>query len=185
MKNTTRQGYIPLVACGLAMVMTTGLGQSARAADPAIPGLGGPASLSVGAYWPSSDDAKRGGSTQIDADLRYHIPVKDNPITVPHSTVLDIGVEAGSKNGNHNTIIPITVGEEFGMNNKSPLANGNTYLGIGVGAYVLNQSGFSTATRLGGYVSAGYNFTQAVYLEGKYQWVDHGDGPMVNVGYRF
>jgi len=141
--------------------------------------------LSVGAYWPSSDDAKRGGATQIDADLRYHVPVKDNPITVPHSTVLDIGVQAGSKDGKHNTIIPITIGEELGLNNKSPLATGNAYVGAGVGAYVINQSGISTATRLGGYVDVGYNATQAVFVEGKYQWVDHGSGPMLNLGYRF
>jgi len=184
MKDTKNYAWIP-AACGLAIAMSAGLATSANAADPKIPGLGGPTSLSVGAYWPSSDDAKRGGSTQIDADLRYHVPVKDNPITVPHSTVLDIGIQAGSKNGNHNTIIPITIGEELGLNNKSPLATGNGYVGAGVGAYVLNQSGLSTATRLGGYVDAGYNFTQAVFVEGKYQWVDHGSGPMLNVGYRF
>jgi len=183
MKDKKFKAWIP--ACGLAMMMSAGLTTSANAADPKIPGLGGPTSLSVGAYWPSSDDAKRGGSTQIDADLRYHVPVKDNPITVPHSTVLDIGVQAGSKDGKHNTIIPITIGEELGLNNKSPLATGNGYVGAGVGAYVINQSGISTATRVGGYVDAGYNFTQAVFVEGKYQWVDHGSGPMLNLGYRF
>jgi|SRR3569833_346957 len=171
------------MACGL--LLTVGLAHPANAAGPAIPGLGGPTALTVGGYWPSDNDAKRGGTTQLNADLRYHVPVKDNPITVPHSTVLAVGVEAGSKDGNHNTIIPITIGEELGLDNKSPLAINNGYVGVGVGAYVMNQSGISTATRLGGYVSAGYNFTQSVFAEGKYQFVDHGSGPMLNVGFRF
>ena len=171
------------MACGFAIAMTMGFAHSAAASGPSV--LGGPTAISVGGYWPSDEDAKDAGQTQINADLRYHVPVKDNPITVPHSTVLAVGVEAGSKDGNHSTIIPITIGEELGANNKSPLASGNGYLGLGIGAYIINQSGLSTATRLGGYVSAGYNFTQAVFAEGKYQWVDHGTGPLLNLGYRF
>ena len=185
MKTLTFKNCIPAVVGGVAIALTSGLARSANAADPKIPGLGGPTAVSVGAYWPKDDDAKRGGSTQIDGDLRYHVPVKDNPITVPHSTVLSVGVQAGSKGGRHNTIIPITIGEELGLNNKSPLATGNGYVGAGVGAYIINQSGISTAARLGGYVSAGYNFSPAVFGEAKYQFVDHGSGPLLNVGYRF
>ena len=185
MKKTTLKQTIPAATLGLAAVLTVGLATSAKAGNASIPGLGGPTSLSVGAYWPSSDDAKRGGSTQINGELKYHIPVKDNPIETPSRTILGVGVQAGSKDGKHNTIIPITVGEEFGLNKKSPLATGNGYVGAGAGAYIINQSGISTATRLGGYVSAGYNFSQAVFGEAKYQWVDHGNGPMVNLGYRF
>jgi hypothetical protein len=184
MKKTTFTGCIPAVACGLAIAMTAGLSTAANAQGPSA--LGGPTAISVGAYWPNSDEASHaGGSTQIDADLRYHIPVKDNPITIPSRTILEAGVEAGASHGNHNTIIPVTIGEEFGMNQKSPLATNNGYVGAGVGVYFMNQSGLSSAARLGGYVSAGYNFTPSVFGEAKYQWVDHGNGPLVNVGYRF
>lgn len=186
MKRSVIQACIPVVAGGLAIALTVALSTSARADGPAIPGLGGPTSLSVGGFWPSSGDAKdSGGSTQIDANLRYHIPVKDNPLTVPARTFLNVGVEAGAKDGNHNTIIPITVGEELGLDNKSPLASGNGYVGAGVGAYIMNQSGLSTATRLGGFVNAGYNFTSQVFAEADYQWVNHGNGALVNVGFRF
>jgi hypothetical protein len=186
MKRALLKTCVPVVAGGLTIAMAVGLSTSANADGPAIPGLGGPTSISVGAFWPTSDDAKdAGGSTQFDANLRYHIPVKDNPLTVPARTFLNVGVQAGSKDGNHSTIVPITVGEEIGLDNRSPLAPGNGYLGAGVGAYILNQSGFSTATRLGGFVNAGYNFTSSVFAEADYQFVDHGDGPMVNVGFRF
>jgi hypothetical protein len=158
----------------------------AQAAGPAIPGLGGPTAISVGAYWPQSDDAKdSGGSTQITADLRYHVPVNANPLNTPARTVVDVGVDAGAVHGNHDTIVPVTIGEEFGANKQSPMATGNFYVGAGFGAYILNQSGLSTATRLGGYVGAGYNITQSVFAEGKYQFVDHGDGPTLSVGMRF
>ncbi len=158
---------------------------SANAQGPSLPGLGGPSSLSVGAFFPNSHDAKdRGGSTQISADFRYHVPVP-NPLDVPARTVVDLGVQTGAKDGKHSTIIPITIGEVVGTSKQSPLSAGSVYVGAGVGAYILNQSGISTATRLGGYVNAGYNVNASTFIDAKYQFVDHGSGPAVNVGFRF
>lgn len=181
MKPTMLKFCMPALVCGFAVALVAGTTSAAHAQ-----GIGGPTSLSVGGFWPSSGQAKYdGGTTQIDADLRWHVPVHDNPITMPARTVLDVGVEAGADHGNHDTIVPVTIGEDLGLNNKSPLAPNNAYVGVGVGAYFENMSGLSSQARLGGYVSVGYNFTHAVFLEGKYQWAQDADGPMLNVGYRF
>src|SRR5690348_9864096 len=92
----------PVATCALAVALAAGLSTAANAAGPVIPGLGGPTALAVGAYWPQSDDAKdAGGSTQIQADIRYHLPVRNNPLTVPANTIIAAGVQAGSKGGSH------------------------------------------------------------------------------------
>lgn len=172
------------VACSAAALTAVSV-TGARAAGPDLPGLGGPTSISVGGFWPNSGEAEdNGGSTQLDADLRYHITAGD-PLTVPARTFLDLGVIAGSDHGNHDTIVPVTVGEDFGFNNESPLASGNAYAGGGIGAYFENMSGLSTQTRLGGFVNLGYNVSTSIFVEGKYQWVNNADGTTVNVGYRF
>ncbi|MGO8672319.1 MAG: hypothetical protein ACLQVD_13265 [Capsulimonadaceae bacterium] len=180
MKKTTLKRVVPAVVCGTILVL-----QAAPrcAADP----LGGPSAISVGGFWPNdTEEAENsGGSNQLDADLRYHIPVP-NPLDVPARTVLDVGAEFGSSNGNHSLVVPITIGEDVAlMNKRSPLSSNTAYVGAGVGAYILNESGLSEATRVGGYVGLGYNFVAPLFVEAKYQFVDHADGATVNVGIRF
>lgn len=176
MKKSALGILVPLVA----IAMTAGLSTAANA------GIGGPTSLSVGAFWPSSDDASStGGGTQLNADLRYHVPAKNNTLNVPSRTVFDVGIEAGATDGAHSTIVPVTIGEEIGLSNQSPLAVNNGFLGAGIGVYFVDQSFITSSAELGGYVNAGYNISASTFVEGKYQFADHGDGPMLDVGFRF
>jgi len=150
-----------------------------------LPVIGGPSSISAGIFAPTSDDAKHGGGkTQFDANFRYTLPVP-NPLDVPARTVLDLGVQTGARDGKHSTVVPITVGEVVGLSGKSPNAAGEGYAGVGVGAYIINQSGLSTATRLGGFGELGYNINSSFFVDARYQFVQHANGPLFNVGYRF
>ena len=155
------------------------------APGPTIPLVGSPTSISFGLFAPNGGDAEtNGGNEQYSLDFRYALPIP-NPLDVPVRTVGDIGLQTGAKDGNHSTVVPFTVGEMMGANNKSPLAGGNTYFGLGAGVYFLNQSGLSSVARLGGYAQLGYNLNSATYLEAKYQFVTHADGLNVNIGLRF
>ncbi|MGO8672222.1 MAG: hypothetical protein ACLQVD_12755 [Capsulimonadaceae bacterium] len=156
--------------------------------------VGGPASLSIGPFWPSAGEARyRGGASQFSAGFRYYLPASTSASSdssgCPARTVIDTGVEIGAEVGaNHNShesIIPITIGEEFGFNHQSPLASATAYMGAGIGAYIMNQSGLSAATRFGGFVNVGYNFARPVFVEARYQFVENADGATLNVGYRF
>jgi hypothetical protein len=170
----------------VAAVAALSLVSPAQAAPgPAVPGIGGPTSISIGGFFPGSHDATdRGGSTQFVGEFRYTLPVP-NPLDVPTRTVASLGVETGARDGKHSTVIPITIGEEVGLNKTSPSAGGQPYAGGGLGVYVINQDGISTATRIGGYLVLGYNVNSSVYVDAKYQFVDHADGPLVQVGLRF
>lgn len=150
-----------------------------------LPIVGGPTSLQVGGFFPNSSDAKdRGGSTQLNADLRYHLPVPLQSAT-PSETFFDLGVQTGAKDGKHSTVIPLTVGELVGLSGQSPDAAGAAYAGAGVGVYFLNQSGLSTAARIGGFGELGYNINSRLFVDARYQFVDHADGPSANIGFRF
>lgn len=160
-------------------------GKAYAAPGPTLPVVGSPSSISAGVFLPNGGDAKdRGGSTQLSVDFRYTVPVP-NPLDVPARTIVSLGVQTGAKSGNHSTIVPLTVGEMFGANGKSPAAAGNTYFGIGAGVYFMNQSGISSTARIGGYAHVGYNINAVTYVDAKYQVVTHGDGLNVNVGLRF
>jgi len=141
--------------------------------------------VSQNANSPNSADASdRCGATQLAGEFRYQLPVP-NPLDVPARTVATLGIETGARHGNHSTIIPVTIGEMVGLSHTSPNAAGTAYAGAGVGVYFENQSGISTAARIGGYAVIGYNINGMTYVDAKYQFVDHGDGPLVQVGLRF
>jgi len=176
-----KAGVAALVAAAALVLAVT----AQAAPGPAIPGIGGPSSISVGGYFPNSADASdRGGATQLAGEFRYQLPVP-NPLDVPARTVATLGIETGARHGNHSTIIPVTIGEMVGLSHTSPNAAGTAYAGAGVGVYFENQSGISTAARIGGYAVIGYNINGMTYVDAKYQFVDHGDGPLVQVGLRF
>ena len=157
---------------------------AAAAPGPVIPGVGGPSAITAGIYLPNDSNTKDGGgSTQFSGEFRYTLPVP-NPLDVPARTVASLGVEFGTSSGKHSTIVPLTVGEVISSKG-SPVGAGNFFYGAGLGAYFLNRSGFSTATRFGGYGELGYNFTSALFLDAKYQIVQHADGLNLNVGLRF
>ena len=178
MKITGTTAVAAMIAAGLGAYSTAAHAQT-------LPIVGAPSSIQIGGFFPNSGDAKdRGGNTQLSADFRYHFPVPLQSLT-PTRTFFDVGVQTGAKDGNHSTIIPITIGESVGLTGQSPEASGTPYAAAGVGAYILNQSGFSTATRIGGFGELGYNINNAVYVNARYQFVDHGNGPSVNVGFRF
>ena len=179
--KTAGTAAIAGIACLGAMVAAAPV----KAQDgPHLPGVGGPSSFSAGVYLPSSGEAKDSGNTQLNLNYRYTLPV-ENELDVPARTVLDLGAQIGATHGKHNTIIPVTVGEVIGLNGKSPAATGNAFAGVGVGAYFMNQSGLSSAVRLGGYGELGYNISDSLFVDGRYQFVQHGNGAMINLGYRF
>ena len=157
---------------------------SGRPAAAQIPFVGLPSAISAGGFFPSSDRARdNGGDVQSNVEARYTLPVSV-PL-VASRTLLSIGVESAAKDDTHSTIVPVTVGEYFGANGKSPLASRNFYFGAGAGAYILNENGISTTARIGGYGALGYNLTEAVFLEAKYQLVQDGDGLSLQAGLRF
>ncbi len=155
------------------------------APGPALPLIGGPSAISAGVFVPSGgDDKDRGGSTQLALNFRYTVPVP-NPLVVPSRTVIDLGVQTGARNGGHSTVIPITIGQLVSANGHSPSAPGAIYVGGGIGAFVINQSGISSATRIGGFAELGYNVTDIIFADARYQFVDHANGLGITVGARF
>ena len=171
---------------GALAVGAMGVGASVQAAPgPVIPLVGSPSAVSLGVFVPSGSDAKdKGGSTQFAANFQYGLPIIGSLGPLSH-TVIGLGVQSGSKGGAHSTVIPLTVTQLFGANNGSPTAAGNAYYGVGAGLYFLNQSNISVATRIGGQVQAGFNFTSVLFADAKYQFVDHANGLVVSVGGRF
>jgi hypothetical protein len=156
---------------------------AAAAPGPTLPVLGGPNSIIGGVFLPSGDAKRNGGSAQIDVDFRYGLPLPN--LIAPTRTVFSLGVETGAHDGNHSTIIPLTVSQVFSLNGGSPFAPGAFYAGVGIGGYLENESGISSSVRVGGIVNAGYNFTDSIFLDAKYQLVEHGNGAVVAVGLRF
>ncbi|MEO7719899.1 MAG: hypothetical protein ABIY70_27150, partial [Capsulimonas sp.] len=141
-----------LSAAFVAVAAAFGCALPASAAPgPALPIVGSPSSISAGVFIPGSSDASdNGGSTQLSVNFRYTLPVPD-PIGVPVRTVLDLGVETGAKGGRHSTVIPLTVGVVAGTGGSSPYVAGSFFYGGGAGVYFINQSGLSSAARLGAY----------------------------------
>lgn len=157
---------------------------AAAAPGPSLPLVGSPNSIIAGVFLPSSGNARdAGGSTQLDVNFRYGLPVPN--LIAPTRTILGLGVETGAHGGGHSTIIPLTVSQIFSTNGLSPFSTGTVYVGAGLGFYILNQSGIKTTTRIGGQGLVGYNVTDAVFLEGKYQFVKDGNGGTLSAGLRF
>ena len=173
-----------------ALVTSLALAAPAAAAPgPPLPVLGSPTGLSAGAFFPTSGAAKAGGSTQLDIEFRYAIPL---PNPTPLLPVVGLGVETGSRSGNRSTVVPLTAGLLVGLNGLSPNAGGSIFAGGGVGVYFLNHhrsgSGLNqlgTSTRFGGYGELGYNLTGLVFVDAKYQIVDRANGVSASVGLRF
>lgn len=177
MKKSTLS--ISLIVAGLAFcaLLTT------RPASAQLPVIGGPAAISVGDFLPS-DYAPRhnGGASQFSIEARYALP--GIPLTGLR-TIGEVGLEDGNRDGNHSTIVPLTIGEYLGGNGKSPLSMKNVYGGVGAGVYFVNENGLSSAARIGGYAALGYNTPIALFVEAKYQVAEHADGTTLSVGLRF
>lgn len=157
----------------------------AMAQGPSLPLVGSPSSITAGVFLPSSSDAKNaGGSTQFDVNFNYTLPVP-NVTSVSSRTILGLGVEAGSKSGKHETIVPITIGQIYSLSGGGVTQAGQTYAGAGLGVYVLNQSGLATSGKIGGYVQLGYNINDTTFVDAKYQGVKSANGFTANVGFRF
>jgi hypothetical protein len=177
--------YSKIIATASALAALALVVPALAAPGPNLPVIGSPGAVSLGAFIPSSNDAKdKGGSTQLDINFQYGLPLIGSLGPLSH-TVIGVGVETGTKSGGHSTVIPVTISQMFGVNGQSPTAGGSFYYGVGVGAYFLNQSGISVATRIGGQVEGGYNLTSSIFVDAKYQIVDHADGPIISVGARF
>ena len=171
--------------CTLVLVLVSlfVLAGAAKQACAQVPGAGLPSGIGISAYVPTSSEAVRtGGALQSAAELRYGLP--SVPLT-PTRTVLSIGAEWGSRNGNHSLIVPLTVAEYVGLNGKSPSSNGTPYAGIGLGYYLMQQSGYGNRAEAGGFGTLGYNFPFGLFVEGKYQEVSRGNGFMLSLGLRF
>ncbi len=170
---------IPALLAGLALT------QSAQAAPgPNLPIVGAPTSISAGVFVPSGGDDKRaGGSSQLDVEFRYGLPIP-NPIPVTR-TVIGLGVQTGAKSGKHATVVPITATQDFSLSGGSLNAPGTIYGGVGAGAYIQNLSGISSAVRLGVHGELGVNITGNLFLNARYQFVTHSNGLAVTAGLRF
>ena len=178
----TANRIAPLALAALAGAL---IARPATAAPgPSLPVVGSPNSIVAGVFLPADSAARSaGGSAQVDINFRYGLPVPN--LIAPTRTVLGLGVQAGARGGGHSTIIPFTVSQIFSTNGASPFSTGTVYVGGGLGAYLLNQTGIKTTARFGGQALIGYNVTDAVFLEGKYQFVKDGNGGTLAAGLRF
>lgn len=181
--NSTR-----LVIAGAAALAAVGALSAARPATaapgPSLPVIGSPNSIVAGIFLPTDSNTKNaGGNSQVAVDFRYGLPVPN--LITPTRTVISLGVQAGKRGGGHSTIVPLTISQIVSTNGGSPFAPGNAYVGAGLGAYLLNQSGIKATLRIGGQAVVGYNVTDAIFLEGKYQFVKDGNGATVSAGLRF
>jgi hypothetical protein len=167
---------ITTAAAALILLCGSALGTSQARAD-SLPLAGPPDGFAVGAFVPESSKAKQGGSTQFTGELHYGLP------TIPFfggNLVSTLGYEGGNHNG-HSTIVPLTIGAYFGSGEAGqPIP----YIGGGVGAYYIDQSGAGTKIRGGGYVAAGYKFSY-LFAEARYQFLQDGNGFMFDVGTHF
>ena len=169
---------------GACTVAALALGTAAQAAPGRPSRSWGSECAVAGGFVPSGSDAKdKGGFEQIRGRLQYGLPIIGSLGLLSH-TVIGLGCNR-VQGGAHSEVIPLTVSQLFGVGGASPTAAGNAYYGVGVGAYFLNQSNISVATRIGAQVQAGYNFTSVVFADAKYQFVDHANGFVVSVGGRF
>ena len=166
-----------------ALLGTLGAITTAQAAPgPAIPLLGGPNSVSAGVFVPSGGDAKVGGNTQFAVEFRYGLPI---PLPTATRTVIALGVETGSKNGSHSTVIPVSIGQIASVGY-------GFYAGGGVGYYFINQHRNSntldtlkTTHQAGAYGEVGYSLADTIFVNAKYQFVSHANGLMVTAGLHF
>ena len=149
-----------------------------------MPILGSPNAITAGVFIPSSGAAKSaGGATQLDVEFHYGLPI---PNPTPLRVVLGAGVETGSKNGSHSTVVPVTGGLQVGL-------GAGVYAGAGVGYYFLNQhrngntvDQLGTSTCLGGYGELGYSLPGGILtLSAKYQAVQRANGVVVSAGLHF
>lgn len=163
------------------------------APGPNLPILGGPGAIAAGVFVPTSGASKDlGGSTQLSVEFRYTIPLVGDilSLAVPTQTVITAGVQTGSKSGGRSTIIPITVGQLFSPRGSSPTSGKSLFFGGGIGAYIINHDGNGsiigrTTTKVGGFGELGYNLTQFLFVDAKYQFVSEANGLTANVGLRF
>jgi hypothetical protein len=177
-------GRIAGAAFGLLTVCTALARPAMAVPGPSLPIIGGPGAVSVGAFFPTSDDIKdAGGNTQVAVDFHYTLPVP-NPLDIPTRTMINIGVETGAKAGKHSTIIPITISQVVGLGG-SPVGGGTPYVGAGVGVYIVNTSGLKASSKIGGFAQIGYNITSMLFVDAKYQFVEHANGGIVSAGLRF
>lgn len=170
---------IALILAGIAVCGVTAI----KPASAQVPVLGGPAEVVVGDFIPTETNARHfGGSNQLSLEARYALP---SPPLVPLKTMLSAGVEEGGANGGHSTIVPLTVAEYLGSGGLNPLHFKSLYAGVGVGAYLIDETGHTSAGRFGGFAAVGYNTPIAVFVEAKYQIVEYGDGVTLSVGAHF
>ena len=172
--------HLPALLAGLFLTATA----AHAAPGPNLPVVGAPTSIAAGIFVPSGGDSKKaGGSSQLDVEFRYGLPVP-NPLPTTR-TVLGLGIQTGAKSGKHATVVPITATQQFSINGNSLNAPGAVYVGVGAGAYIQNLSGISSAVRLGVHGEVGANVTRAVFLNARYQAVSHSNGLSVTAGLRF
>lgn len=181
-----RNKYAGGIAAAALVTSLLGLGTAAQAAPgPSLPIAGSPGSVEVGVFLPSSGEAKdNGGNTQFSGFFNYTLPVPLQSST-PTTTEISLGVETGSRSGDHYTTIPLTATELVSLTGQSPNAAGAVYAGAGIGAYFINGSGLSSEVRFGGQAQLGYNITSAIFLDARYQFVQNADGLTADVGLRF
>ncbi len=142
-----------------------------------------PVSISLGVFLPSDSDTRaRATGSLLLADVRYALPAK---AAATSRTVLGVGA-AHSSRGEGSTVVIGTVGQTYSLSGaRSPLAAQAGYAGFGAGVYGADLNGSHAFARPGAYAEAGYNVTEALFVNAQYRLVDRAGGAALTLGVRF
>ena len=192
MRTFSRSGS--LAACGA--ILTTALallgGRPAAAQTVVGPTQYTPAvGVRFGAYFPQNSRVTHSVGN-IMAGGGVDVTVQHSPGT---RVILSLDYIDRSNSGRNLRLTPLTIGV-YGVG--TPSGGITPYYGLGVGAYfvhsnLLTNTGTTSSantTSLGGYLAAGIQFQDNVFLEGRYHVVQESNGVntgglQVTVGYRF
>jgi hypothetical protein len=196
MRNISRPRLIATVSAG-ATVATLFMAAALPATADNSTGLPSfkplPAfSARVGAYFPTNDRLKKNvGNTLIVGGIDYVLS-RQGP---SDESIISVDYIDRSNGSNHLQMVPITIGGIHYMDVKATTRN---YIGYGVGAYITsvsvpNSVGFQESnhtTLYGGYINAGIEFTDNVFLDGRYHFTQavgstNPSGFEVTAGVRF
>jgi opacity protein-like surface antigen len=135
-----------------------------------------PLSLKVGVFWPSDSDTKDlVGNNWFAAEVDYTL---QKNYETSSEIQLGLGFSQKTDGSNKFRVIPVTL--DWIYRKPHEASTTTPYFGVGVGAYVTKiEDGVNSEakTKFGGSVFLGVEFSENMFLEGRYRFV--GD---INVG---
>lgn len=129
-----------------------------------------PLSLKVGVFWPADDSVKDlVGNTWFSVGVDYTLQKNYETST---EVSLGLGYAQKSEGASKVRVIPVTLDWTY----RQPREERATtpYFGVGVGAYITKiEDGLSSEskTKIGGSVFAGLEFSDTMFVEGRYVFV--------------